>query len=253
METKIRYRRVEEFALVTLDGPAKLNVLSLASFDELAGVLDEIDRSDCRGILVTGVGEKSFCAGVDIAELHDSGPEERGRQIRQRQRAMSRLARHRLMSVALINGLALGGGLELALACTFRIASRNAAMGMPEVKLGFVPGSGGTQRLPALIGRGRALDLILTGRSVASREAVEIGLVNAAADDLLAAGLAFARGWSAHSLPALRLCRAAIDAACDEAGYEVEARSAELAWATADAGEGLAAFYDKRAPRFADR
>ena len=239
--------------MVTLDGPAKLNALSMASFDQLTEALDAIDRSDCRGILVTGAGARSFCAGVDIADLRNDEPAERVRQIRHRQGVLSHLARHRLISVALINGLALGGGLELALACTFRIASPNASMGMPEVMLGLVPGSGGTQRLPALIGRGRALDLVLTGRRVGSEEALAIGLVNAVATDLHATGLAFARSWSAHSLPALRLCRGAIDAAGSETGYEVEARSTELAWATDDAGEGLAAFRDKRAPKFTDR
>lgn len=251
--TKITYRRIDEFALVTLDGEAKLNALSLASYDELAAVLEEIDRSDCRGILVTGTGTKSFCAGVDIAELRDSHPARRSAQIRHRQQVLSRLARHRLVSVALINGLALGGGLELALACTFRVAAPGAFMGMPEVGIGFVPGSGGTQRLPALVGRGRALDILLTGRRVGAQEALDIGLVNEVADDLHAGGLAFARGWSKHSLSALRLCRQAIDAAGSETGYEIEAQSTELAWATDDAREGLAAFLERRAPQFSGR
>lgn len=251
--TKITFRRVEEFALVTLEGESKLNALSLASFDELAAVLDEIDQSDCRGILVTGAGTKSFCAGVDVSDLEEDRPALRGIQIRHRQRVLSRLAQHRLVSVALINGLALGGGLELALACTFRIAARDASMGMPEVAIGFVPGGGGTQRLPALIGRGKALDLALTGRRIGTEEALEMGLVNAVVGDLDAGGLAFARRFSRHSLPAIRLCRDAIDAAGGKAGYEVEARSTEHAWATDDAREGLAALAARRKPRFSER
>ncbi|MGE0501950.1 MAG: enoyl-CoA hydratase/isomerase family protein [Rhizobiaceae bacterium] len=251
--TKITFRRVDEFALITLDGESKLNALSLSSFDELDALLDQIDQSDCRGILVTGAGTKSFCAGVDVSELREGRPSVRGAQIRHRQHVMSRLARHRLLSVALINGLALGGGLELALACTFRIATRAASMGMPEVGIGFVPGGGGTQRLPALVGRGNALDLLLTGRRLGADDALKMGLVDSVVDDLHAGGLAFARRWSRHSLPALRLCREAIDAAGSDDGYEVEARSTECAWATDDALEGLAALAARRDPQFRER
>jgi enoyl-CoA hydratase len=157
----------------------------------------------------------------------------------------------------LINGYAFGGGLELALACTFRLAVRTARLGLPEIKLGLIPGYGGTQRLPRLIGEARALELILTGRTVETEEAERIGLVNRIADgDLIEAGKSFARGMTGHSLPALGFARNAIHrglALALREGLEIEADLNTLAFQTADAVEGMTAFLEKRKPVFRDR
>lgn len=159
-------------------------------------------------------------------------------------------------SIALINGYAFGGGLELALACTFRLTVRNARLGLPEIKLGLIPGYGGTQRLPRLIGEARALEMILTGRAVDAEEAERIGLVNRIVEgDLLDAGASFAREMTGYSLPALRLARDAIHRGLAfplKDGLEIEADLDTLAFQTADAVEGMLAFLEKRKPVFRD-
>jgi enoyl-CoA hydratase len=159
-------------------------------------------------------------------------------------------------SVVIINGYAFGGGLELALACTFRIATRNAKMGQPEIKLGLIPGYGGTQRLPRVVGEARALEMIMTGRTVDAEEAHRIGLVNRLIDgDVLAQGIAFAREFSAYSLPVLGFAREAVTRALDNPvgeGLRIEADLSTLAFRTEDAAEGMDAFIAKRKPRFKD-
>ena len=159
-------------------------------------------------------------------------------------------------SIALINGYAFGGGLELALACTFRLAVRNARLGLPEIKLGLIPGYGGTQRLPRLIGEARALEMILTGGAVDAEEAERIGLVNRIVEgDLLDAGASFAREMTGYSLPALRLARDAVHRGLAfplKDGLEIEADLNTLAFQTADAVEGMLAFLEKRKPVFRD-
>ena len=169
---------------------------------------------------------------------------------------MAKLDTLPIPSVALIDGYAFGGGLEIALASTFRIAGPAAKMGMPEVKLGLIPGYGGTQRLPRLIGEARALDMILTGRTVDAEEAGRIGLVNRIAEgDLVEAGLDFARGFTGHSLPILRYAREAVRRALDTPlgeGLKIEADLSTLAYRTEDAEEGMAAFEEKRKPDFRD-
>jgi enoyl-CoA hydratase len=160
-------------------------------------------------------------------------------------------------SIALINGYAFGGGLELALACTFRLAARTARLGLPEIKLGLIPGYGGTQRLPRLIGEARALEMILTGRALTAEEALQIGLVNRLADgDLIEVGKSFAREMTSYSLPALGFARDAVRrglATSLREGLEIEANLNTLALQTADAVEGMTAFLEKRKPVFRDR
>ena len=159
-------------------------------------------------------------------------------------------------SIAVINGYAFGGGLEFALACTFRIASRNAKMGCPEIKLGLIPGYGGTQRLPRIIGEARALEIVMTGRTVDAAEAERIGLVSRIVDgDPVAEGLAFARTFIGYSLPALGFARAAVQRALTvplQEGLKIEADLSTLAYRTDDAAEGITAFAEKRPPRFRD-
>jgi enoyl-CoA hydratase len=170
---------------------------------------------------------------------------------------LAKLDQLRLPSIALINGYAFGGGLELALACTFRLAVPSARLGFPEIKLGLIPGYGGTQRLPRLVGEARATEMILTGRSVDADEAERIGLVNRVirAGDLVEAGSQFAREMTSYSLPVLGLARDAIRRAHDlplHDGLKIEADLSTLAFQTADADEGMTAFIEKRQPVFKD-
>ena len=167
-------------ALVTINRPDKLNALSAAVIAELRDIFEGIGKDPAiRAAILTGAGEKAFVAGADIKELGALSPMEMRASARRGQETFRLLETSAKPNVAAINGFALGGGLELAMACTVRFASDNARMGQPEVKLGLVPGYGGSQRLPRLVGRGRALELLLSGEPVTAAEAHRIGLVNA--------------------------------------------------------------------------
>lgn len=250
----------EEFALLRLNRPAALNALSFQIIRDISSALDQVakwgEAREVRALLVTGAGEKAFCAGADIKEFQGRTLVERKRGAELGQLTFAKLDRLPVPSVALINGFAFGGGLELALACTFRLATRNAKVGLPEIKLGVIPGYGGTQRLPRLVGEGRALELIMTGRTVGADEAERIGLVNRLVDgDVIAAGVAFAREFSGYSLPVLGFAREAVMRAGDlpiAEGLKVEADLNTLAFSTDDAVEGAAAFIAKRKAEFKD-
>jgi len=253
----VHLTRSDEFALLTLDRPEALNALSFATLRELDAALDEVEVGDARGLLVTGAGERAFCAGADIKELMNRPMAAQRRDAANGQRIVSRFGRLKVPSLALINGYAFGGGLELALACNFRIALRSARLGLPEIKLGLIPGYGGTQRLPRLIGEARALDIVMTGRTVTADEAERIGLVNRLADgDLVEAGKAYLREMTGYSLPALALARDAVTRALDvslDDGLKAEADLNTLAFQTADAKEGMTAFVEKRKTVFKDQ
>ena len=252
----IELTRIDEFALITLNRLDALNALSFALIAELARVLDQVAQSDARALLITGAGAKAFCAGADIKELTGRSLIEQKRGAEVGQATFSKLERLPMPSVAVINGYAFGGGLELALACTLRIATRNAKMGLPEIKLGLIPGYGGTQRLPRAIGEARALDMILTGRTIDAEEAFRIGLVQRVVEgDALAQGIAYAREFAGYSLPVLGLAREAVSRAGAtplNEGLKIEADLSTLAFQTQDAAEGMAAFIDKRKPKFRD-
>ncbi len=252
----IHLTRVDELALVTLDRPDVLNALNFGLLRDLGIALDQVAAGDARALLVTGTGERAFCSGADVKELM-------GRSLRATregagfgQAVFAKLDTLPIPSIALINGYAFGGGLELALACTFRLAARAARLGLPEIKLGLIPGYGGTQRLPRLIGEARALDMILTGRAVAAEEAERIGLVNRIADrDLIEAGICFAREMTSYSRVALGFARDAVRrglATSLREGLEIEADLNTLAFQTADAVEGMTAFLEKHKPVFRD-
>jgi enoyl-CoA hydratase len=249
--------RVEEFALITLNRPEALNALSFGLIRDLSRVLDEVAASDARALLVIGAGPKAFCAGADIKELMARSLMEQKRGAELGQTTFAKLERLPMPSIAIINGYAFGGGLELALACTLRVATRNAKMGLPEVKLGLIPGYGGTQRLPRAVGEGRAAEMIMTGRTIDAEEAFRIGLVQRIVDgDALAAGLAYAREFSGHSLPVLGFAREAVSRALTTSlaeGLKIEADLSTLAFQTQDAAEGMAAFSEKRKAKFTDR
>ena len=243
-------------AILTLNRPEVLNALSFSIIADIGRVLDEVAGSDARVLLVTGAGEKAFCAGADIKELRnrDLMAQKRGAELGQE--VFSKLERLPMPSVALINGYAFGGGLELALACTFRLATANAKMGLPEIKLSLIPGYGGTQRLPRVVGEARALEMIMTGRTVEAEEALRIGLVNRLIEgDPVEVGLEFAKSFTRFSLPVLAFARSAVMRALDtplHEGLKIEADLSTLAYRTADAEEGMAAFEEKRKPEFRD-
>jgi enoyl-CoA hydratase len=253
----LQLRRLDELALITLDRPTGLNALSFALLRELGTAFDEVAASDARGLLITGAGDRAFCAGADISELMGRSQAAIREGAAFGQMIMAKLDALAKPSIALVNGYAFGGGLELALACTFRIAAPSARLGLPEIKLGLIPGYGGTQRLPRLIGEARALELILTGRAVPAEKALAIGLVNRIAHvDLIEAGKSFAREMTGYSLRALALARDAVQRGLQTTlreGLAIEADLDTLAFETEDATEGVAAFLEKRKPVFRDR
>lgn len=252
----IELRQEEEFAVLTLARPAALNALSFALIREIGARIDEIGRMNVRALIVTGAGEKAFCAGADIKELQDRGLAAQRAGAELGQAVFAKLDRLAVPSIALVNGFAFGGGCELSLACTFRLALPQARFGLPEVKLGLIPGYGGTQRLPRLVGQGRALELVMTGRTVLAEEALAIGLVNRIVQAPgLDAAKAYAREFTVHGLRALQLARDAVLRAMDlplHEGLRTEADLSTLAYRTADADEGMRAFVDKRKPEFRD-
>jgi len=252
----VELTRQGEAAILTLNRPEALNALSFAILRELSDALDTVAASDARVLIVTGAGGKAFCAGADIKELRnrDMVGQKRGTEFGQS--VMSKIAASPMPTVAVINGYAFGGGLEIASACTFRLATPNAKMGLPEIKLGLIPGYGGTQRLPRIIGEARALEIIMTGRTVEADEALSIGLISRIVEgDPVEAGLDFARGFTRYSLPVLQFAREAVMRAGDtpvSEGLKIETDLSTLAYQTRDAEEGMAAFEEKRKPEFKD-
>jgi enoyl-CoA hydratase len=254
----IELDRREEFAILTLNRQGALNALSFGLIRDIGAALEEVAGWDVRALLVTGAGQKAFCAGADIKELQGRGLVAQKRDAELGQRTFARLDVLPVPSVAVINGYAFGGGLELAMACTFRLAVPAAKMGLPEIKLGLIPGYGGTQRLPRLVGEARALEMIMTGRTVDAEEGLRIGLVNriVADGEPIAAAMEFAREFCRFSLPALGFAREAVTRALDTPvaeGLRIEADLSTLAFQTEDAAEGMAAFVAKRKPAFRDR
>ena len=254
MSVDLAYR--DDCAVMTLNRPQALNALSADMLRRIAAAFDEVEKSKARALIVTGAGEKAFCAGADIKEFRGRTMAQEKRDVEFGQALFARLDSFPIASVAVINGYAFGGGLELALACTFRLATANAKMALPEIKLGLIPGYGGTQRLPRVVGEARALDMIMTGRTVDAAEAERIGLVSRIVDgDPVAAGVAFTRDFTQYSLPVLGFARAAVQRALTvplHEGFKIEADQSTLAYRTQDAAEGIAAFEQKRKPDFRD-
>lgn len=241
-------------AVITVDRQSALNALNQDVLAELTMAF-EIAQTDVevRALVLTGAG-RAFVAGADISELQRLSDPFAGREAALiGQDVMNTLAALPVPTVAAINGFALGGGLELALAADMRVAAPGAKLGLPEVGLGLIPGYGGTQRLPRLIGKGRALELIFTGRHVNADEALQMGLVNRVADDALAAALELA-GMAAKNAPvALGLAKEAVIRGLDltlSEGLEVEADLFGMVTTTEDMKEGTAAFLAKRAADF---
>lgn len=244
-------------AYIKLNRPEALNALSFGLLQDLSDAFDEVAASDARALVITGHGDKAFCAGADIPELMDRDLVAQRDGALFGQATFGKLDRLRIPSIAVIHGYAFGAGLELAMACTFRIATAKAKVGLPEIKLGLIPGYGGSQRLPRLVGPARALDIILSGRTVGAEEAERIGLFNAIVegDDLQAQGTQYAERYTGFSLCASSFARDAVRRAMDvdlAEGLRIEADLSTLAYRTADAVEGMRAFVDKRPATFKD-
>ena len=244
-------------AVLKFNRPAALNALNGEGLSALERALSEIAQSDVRALIITGAGERAYCAGADIKELGPRTPEQIRAAARRGQAIGLQIENLPFPSIAVINGYALGGGLELSLACTFRLAHKSAQMGFPEIALGICTGWGGTQRLPRLIKVQDALDLLMSGRLIDGVEAEKIGLVHSTFDgNTLSAGLSFAARFTGNSLPAMHLVREAVLRASDmnlEQGFRSEADLSTLSYQLEDAAEGVSAFLEKRKPTFKDR
>ena len=255
------YVRVESddgVAVLTVDRQEKLNALDGQVIEEIGQALLELESEGPRVIIVTGAGERAFVAGADIRAMSAMDPMEAKRFSEIGHAAMALLDRSPIPTIAAVNGYALGGGCEVALACDIRIAAENANFGFPEVGLGILPGLGGTQRLPRLIGPALAKELIFTGRRIGADEAREIGLANLVVGrgEALNAARELAAEISANGPLAVRHAKAAANRALDTdliSGLEYEADQFALLFATEDAREGMNAFGEKRKPKFEGR
>ena len=243
-------------AFVTINRPDKLNALNDATVAEIDAAFAAIAADPAtRGVVLTGAGEKAFVAGADIAELATQSPVDGKERSIRGQRVLDRIERLGKPVIAAVNGFALGGGCELAMACHVRIASENAKLGTPEVKLGIMCGYAGTQRLPRLVGKGRALEMLLTGEMVDAAEALRIGLVNRVVprEKLLAEAEGLMRRMLANGPVSLRFTLEAVNDGLETGFDEAERQEATLfglICTTEDMKEGTKAFLDKRPARF---
>jgi len=255
----ILYSVQDSVAIVTINRPDKYNALNRGVIGDLEQCIAEIERDrSVRVVIITGAGEKAFVAGADISELAVLHPLEAKDHAARGQRLFTRIENLPKPTIAAINGFALGGGLELAMACSIRIASENAKLGQPEVKLGIVTGYGGTQRLPRLVGKGAALAILLTGDAISAPEAYRIGLVAEIVPQ--AELLQRARQWAARMLVnapvSLALTLAAVQAGLEmplDEAMAFEAAQFGLSCTTEDMREGTKAFLEKRKAEFQGR
>jgi len=256
MPTTLLFELSDGIARITVNRPDKLNALNATVLSELGDAITRVETDAAvRGVILTGAGSKAFVAGADIAELAKQRPLEGKARSLLGQQVFRRLERCGKPVIAAVNGFALGGGCELAMACHIRIASEQARFGQPEVKLGIGPGYGGTARLPRLVGRGRALELLLTGAMIDAAEAYRIGLVNRVvpADKLMEEAQTMLRGILENGPLAIQACLEAVDAGMEaslDQALLLEANHFGLLSSTADMREGTRAFVEKRKPVF---
>lgn len=251
----VRFEVADGIGLATFDRPARLNALDARTLEELAEIVGEVEAGAARALILTGAGDRAFVAGGDLASMARMGPEEALRFAERGHAVLDRLEALPVPTLAAVNGVALGGGCEVVLACDLVYASTRARLGQPEVNLGIIPGFGGTQRLPRRVGDLRALELLLTGEPVDAPRARELGLVLEvlAPDELLPyvrrkAALIASRGPLAVAA-AKRLARAGRDLPLAKA-QELERREFAALFATRDAHEGIGAFLEKRPPAY---
>ena len=249
----------DRVAVVTIHRPEKLNALDATVFAELVAAFEGLrNRRDIGAVILTGAGEKAFIAGADIAVLAQcdaAAARENARRGQEFTRLLEKLGKP---VIAAINGFALGGGCEIALACDIVIAADTAKFGQPEIKLGVIPGAGGTQRLPRAVGKAKAMDLILTGRMMDTAEAERAGLVSRVvpAAKLLDEALAVANAISEFSAPSVMIAKECVNRAYEmplAEGILFERRLFHSLFATADQKEGMRAFVEKRTPSFNNR
>jgi len=249
----------DKIARITFNRPNVLNALNRKTMDELGDCLKKVRADDdIRVLILTGAGEKAFVAGADINELSQQTPVNGREFTLYGQEIFHRLETLGKPVIAAINGFALGGGCELALACTLRVAGRNAKLGQPEVKLGLMPGYGGTQRLPRLCGKGVAHELLLTGEMISADEALRVGLVNRVVEpgEVLTTAEAIAKKIIANAPLAMKYALEAVERGMEmpqEQGLFLEATLFGLCCATQDMREGTRAFLEKRSPKFEGR
>src|ERR1700750_491443 len=255
----VLYEKKGAIAYVTLNRPKVLNALNQRTWQDLRAAFEDArDDADVRGVILTGAGDKAFIAGADISELAQVSAVQAERSSSYGQEVLSFVENLGKHVVAAINGFALGGGCETAMACTIRIAVENAKFGQPEVKLGVIPGGGGTQRLPRLVGRGRALQIILTGEMINAQEAYRIGLVNeeVPAADLITRAETILKTIFANAPLAVKYSLEAVNKGLQtsqDEGLSLEASLFGLCAGTEDKKEGTQAFLQKRAAQFQGR
>lgn len=246
----------DKTAILTINRPDRLNALNRIVMGEIERAMFDVEREDkIRAVIVTGSGEKAFVAGADIKEMDGLSPTQARTHAAYGQRVVSLFERCRAPVIAAINGFALGGGLELALACDIRLAADNAELGLPEVGLGLIPGFGGTQRLARLIGKGRALEMMVTARRVKAEEALSIGLVNQVVPrgELMAKAHELATKISSNAPIAVQMAKQSMHDGLDtdlKRGLDIEASLFGLIFSTKDYQEGVKAFIEKRKPTF---
>lgn len=256
----VKVRAEEQIAVITLDNPP-VNALNLKVLGELEEAVGEAEKNpEIRGVIITGAGTNAFCAGADVKMIHQAKPEEAASIVREGQRVFNRVENLSKVVVAAINGLTLGGGCELAMACDIRIASDRARFGQPEVALGLIPAWGGTQRLPRIVGKGKAKELIFTGQIISAQEAYRIGLVNKIVPDgeELRASIDMLRLIGTKVAPlAVRAAKKAINEGLTKPSLEealkVEVEALIEVAKTEDLREGLEAFLQKRPPKYQGR
>ena len=252
----IVFEKKSSIAYVTINRPKVLNALNMATMEDLRSAFAAIkDDKEIRVVILTGSGEKAFVAGADIAELSKHDAVSAKEYTHRGQSVLDLIENLGKPVIACINGFALGGGCEIALACTFRLASENAKLGQPEVKLGLIPGYGGTQRLPRLVGKGIAMQLLLAGEMINAQEALRIGLVNevVAAAELIPRAEALAQKIVANAPLAVQYAMEAVNKGMEMSlseGLYIEATLFGLCCATEDKNEGTKAFLEKRLAQF---
>lgn len=255
----VLYEKKGAIAYVTINRPKVLNALNIPTWTDLRAVLEDAKHdSAVRGVILTGAGSKAFIAGADIGELSDLVAFEAEQSSRFGQDVLGLIENLGKPVIAAVNGFALGGGCETAMACTLRIAVETATFGQPEVALGLIPGGGGTQRLPRLVGKGRALQMILSGEMISAQEAYRIGLVNevVAAADLIARAEAILNKIACNAPIAIKFALEATNKSEETSlsgGLQLEASYFGLCAATEDKKEGTSAFLQKRVPQFNGR
>jgi enoyl-CoA hydratase/carnithine racemase len=255
----VAYEKKGAIAYVTVNRPKVLNALNTPTWADLRTAFEDARDDDAvRGVILTGAGDKAFIAGADISELAHATALVAEESSRFGQKVLELVENLGKPVIAAVNGFALGGGCETAMACTIRIAVDTAKLGQPEVKLGLLPGGGGTQRLPRLVGKGRALQLILSGGMISAQEAYRIGLVNeiVPAATLIGRAEEILKQIAANAPVAVRLSLEAVNKGMDTSqseGFALEASYFGLCAATDDKKEGTSAFLEKRAPQFHGR